>query len=148
MKTMNWTRKYTDPGVPFVAGGRDFNGCDCGGLVLLALREEKGIVAKDFSNYNPKDFATRSGYEHLAQLVKDALIDWPVIVTDPKPFDLVRMEVGSARCHVGLYVGQGYFLHVEDAFGSIARLTNICDMGWGSNIFEYRRHKAFVNHDQ
>lgn len=143
--TTNWTKKYTDPGIPFVAGGRDFSGCDCGGLVLLALKEEKGIIAKDFSNYNPKDFATREGYKHLAKLVEDALIDWPVTVDRPIPFDLVRMEVGSARCHVGLYVGNGYFLHIEDAMGSIARLTSLDDLGWGRNIFEYRRHKAFID---
>ena len=138
---MIWTEKYTNPGVPFLSKGRTMQGCDCAGLVLLVLQQEKNISALDYSNYTTADFSGKSGHEHLASLVDKAMAEWPQATTEPRPFDLVRMRLGQARCHVGIYAGGGYFLHVEEVFGKRARLSRISDTALGYKIFEYRRHK-------
>ena len=44
---MSWSDKYVSPPIPFKPRGRDFSGCDCGGLVLLALKDHFGIEARD-----------------------------------------------------------------------------------------------------
>lgn len=64
---MQWHEKYI--GIPFENGGRSFLGCDCGGLVLLMLKTERGIHAKDMLEvYERQEFAharrSRAAFPH------------------------------------------------------------------------------------
>ena len=137
----NWTDRYI--GIPFVEVGRDFNGCDCAGLVLLALREETGIQALDFTEYERLDFAGMAGYEKLGGLIERAMSEWRV-VDRPQAFDLARFYHGRYPCHVGLWTGYGNaFLHV-DRRGTFARLTPSTDLSWGKRFFEFRRHHTLL----
>ena len=134
----NWSDRYI--GIPFVEGGRDFTGCDCAGLVLLALREECGIHALDFTAYETLDFNCMDGYGKLGGLIEQAMSEWTVVEA-PQAFDLARFYHGRYPCHVGLWTGQGNaFLHVDKA-GQFARLTPMTDLSWGKRFFEFRRHR-------
>ena len=137
---LNWTDRYLQ--IPFLHGGRGFGGCDCGGLVLLALREEKGVRATDFTRYESHDFRYPGGYEKIGRGIQQLLDkEWLEVDPDfPRPFDLVRFRYGRAACHVGLYVGEGLFLHVEEGLG-YARLTPLADRYWGRNFIEFKRHR-------
>jgi len=88
---LNWTDRYI--GIPFKEGGRDFSGCDCAGLVLLALREETGIQALDFTEYERLDFAGMAGYEKLSSLIERAMSEW-CEADEPQAFDLARFYHG------------------------------------------------------
>jgi len=137
----NWTDRYI--GIPFIEGGRDFSGCDCAGLVLLALREECGISALDFTEYERLDFAGMAGYGKLGGLIERAMREW-CGVDAPKAFDLARFYHGRFPCHVGLWTGHGNtFLHV-DKRGTFARLTSMTDLSWGKRFFEFRRHREIT----
>lgn len=139
-----WTDKYI--GIPFVEGGRDFDGCDCGGLVLLALRTERGIVARDFgAEYTAAEFRGRAGRAHLAAVITEYAREFPR-VTAPRPLDVLRFAVGGAVCHVGLYVdalGGGRMLHVEET-GGTARLDYMRGPHWSTRLREIRRHARLL----
>ena len=65
---MQWHEKYI--GIPFENGGRSFLGCDCGGLVLLMLKTERGINAKDMLEvYERQELHTRDGQERLSHMI-------------------------------------------------------------------------------
>lgn len=142
MKTY-WTDPYI--GIPFVEGGRDFSGCDCGGLMLLVLRMEKGIIASDFNAYSSADFRMRGGgYARLSAGVEDLMKEW-VAVDRPQPFDLVRYRYGRYPVHVGIWTGFSgqEVLHVEEA-GQFARLIAFDDLHWRRNFIEFRRYKDLM----
>lgn len=133
----HWSDKYI--GIPFRDGGRDFSGCDCAGLVLLALREERGIVAADTAEaYGMDDFHGAAGHGRLAELVERGLREWRVVSGPPRPFDLVRYAVGGNPCHVGLCIGGGMFLHVEKHGG--AHCLMLSTPQWRRRFVEFRRH--------
>ena len=135
----HWTDKYI--GIPFREGGRDFTGCDCGGLVVLALREECGIQALDFTEYEALDFMGMAGFEKIGAGIERVMGEWGA-VEKPQAFDLARFYHGRYPCHVGLWSGKGgTFLHVEK-HGGVARLTSMTDLAWGRRFFEFRRHKG------
>lgn len=141
---MAWTDKYI--GIPFAENGRDFDGCDCGGLVLLALRTERGIVARDFgAEYTAAEFRGREGRRHLEALIAECAREFPR-VDAPRPLDVLRFAVGGAICHVGLYVdglGGGRMLHVEET-GGAARLEYINGLHWNRRLREIRRHERLL----
>lgn len=135
----HWTEKYIN--IPFKEGGRNFEGCDCGGLVLLALKLEKGVLATDFTEYETADFRHMRGYEKLGKGVQELMREWEV-VKQPRPFDLCRFHYAGAPCHVGIYVGSEGFLHVERKINT--RLTKLNDPHWSANFIEFRRHKELL----
>lgn len=82
---MQWHEKYI--GIPFENGGRSFLGCDCGGLVLLMLKTERGIHAKDMLEvYERQELHTRDGQERLSHMIGDSLSEWVLLPkgTEPK----------------------------------------------------------------
>lgn len=136
----NWTDKYI--GIPFVPGGRSESGCDCGGLVLLALRKEKSIVAADFNAYDRKDFGNMRGMSRLGLGIECLMEEWLPVKT-PLPFDLVRYRYGRWPSHVGIYARAGKVLHVEEGQG-FARIIDLKDPVWGPRFVEFRRHKLLA----
>jgi len=140
---MSWSTKYLD--IPFIKGGRDFSGLDCGGLVLLVLKEECGVAAKDFgSPYVCNWNVGKIGLNVTATCIESVIDEW-IIVEKPKEFDLVRFKIGRIPSHVGVMVKYPYFLHVTEDLGytKISDVRNNAD--WGKRFFEYRRHKALMN---
>ena len=91
-------------GIPFKPDGRDRNGCDCYGLVRLALRELAGIELPD-KQYGP------DGQERAA-VVAQGLPGW-VPVDRPRRFDIAVFNTEGGP-HVGLCMGSGKFLHVRE----------------------------------
>ena len=136
----DWTRPYV--GIPFVAKGRDFSGCDCGGLVLLALKVERGVIATDFEDYAAEDFADMRGVRKISRGIEAIMREW-IVVEKPLPFDLCRFRYGREPFHYGVYVGRGQFLHVEKAL-LFSRLTPLDDLDWGPRFIEFRRHERLM----
>jgi hypothetical protein len=112
-----WTDKYL--GIPFREHGRDFKGCDCGGLVLLILREERGVIARDINTILARsDYQTRAGHAKVQAAVAECLQEWVPVSKehDPRPYDLAlyRLSDGT-ECHCGCLVDQRYMIHVESS---------------------------------
>lgn len=110
----HWSDKYL--GIPFVPGGRGFDGCDCGGLVLMVLRGETGIDPLDtHSTFPRRSLATGEGKAVMAGIIEDCARDWVRLPEGAavEPFDAVVYRWGGAACHCGIAVDGSHVLHVE-----------------------------------
>ena len=94
--------------IPFKSHGRDFDGCDCYGLVRLVLKEEYGINIPDFWDYS---------HANDIKAVADLIMNNKAIVASkkkeyPDEGDIVVFRHSGAVCHVGIFVGEGLVLHM------------------------------------
>jgi murein DD-endopeptidase / murein LD-carboxypeptidase len=102
-------------GLPWAAGGREREGCDCWGLVRLVYGAELGIDLPGYDGVSPCA-------AELAEI--DALIaagsgDWRQ-VEQPLPFDVLLFRRGRWRSHVGLHVARGRMLHMDEGGSQLA----------------------------
>ena len=138
---MQWHEKYI--GIPFENGGRSFLGCDCGGLVLLMLKTERGIHAKDMLEvYERQELHTRDGQERLSHMIGDSLSEWVLLPkgTEPKPLDMALYRYRGADCHCAAVVDARHIIHVEETRPS--RLAPHKMLGTGYQHVGIYRHVA------
>lgn len=110
-------------GTPFRAKGRDWRGVDCWGLVYLAYRELRGVDLPTYAD----DYAERDlrGSRALGGLVAREAESWRLVRAAGEPsgaediLDVVVLRLGGRPVHVGLYLGEGRFLHAEEKIGVV-----------------------------
>jgi len=102
-----WAASYV--GIPFQTGGATRAGCDCWGLAIMAYREVFGIdllsYAAEYDSLNCRV---------LAQVVAGHLpvSPWRQVPTAEMAIgDGLLFRVVGQPVHVGLFVGDGRFLH-------------------------------------
>lgn len=107
-------------GIPFVDRGRDATGCDCWGLVRLALRAGAGLDLPSLAD----GYAGRADWEHIRSLVEESRPDWiEVLPGAERPLDLILMAIAGHQ-HVGVVVRKGSMLHMpRDSFSAIEPYT-------------------------
>lgn len=95
--------------IPFLAHGRDRVGLDCWGLVCLVYREKFDIDLPAFAGVannisDPKEVSPlfEQGRDNLWRRVDDAA-----------PGDVVGWMAGRLIYHVGLYLDDNKFLHIQ-----------------------------------
>lgn len=125
-----WWNKYV--GLPFVAHGRDRNGCDCYGLVRLALMENFGITAPLYLGYDDPNLKM-----HTANYIDTVKTEWFQVPTE-KPGDILLLRVAGVPCHVGLVIVPGQMLHVME--GIEASIESYNAPGWRRRIEGFYRH--------
>ena len=98
--------------IPFVDGGRSFNGCDCRGLVGLIIKEKYSIDIPDTnvacSNHAKVDELIRS-LNNWERIQKPKGILKPCIL-------LMQMDSPGIIDHMGLFIGYGEFIHTCSKF--------------------------------
>jgi cell wall-associated NlpC family hydrolase len=115
--------------IPFEPGGRDFDGCDCWGLVRLVFRCEGGIELPDW-----RIACTRARLiDERAQFERSKWrqIDQPAVLS----------VVAMRNCendpqlinHFGVFVGNQRILHTARGFAT-ARRTRLDDPLWAHKI--------------
>lgn len=108
-------------GLPYRDHGRDRHGVDCYGLVLLFYREILGleIPALDAAYASAEDGAS------VAECVGWAQRQWQAVET-PQVGDVLLFHVLGWPAHVGVYLGNGDFLHAfRETHSCIERLNSI-----------------------
>jgi len=108
-------------GVPYRWGGTSpITGMDCSGLVQLVFRNAVGIDL-------PRTALEQSGQGSRVGL------------RELKPGDLVFFNtMGSNISHVGIYVGNGKFLHAP-ATGKLVRIDKLYSKFWATRYITARR---------
>jgi cell wall-associated NlpC family hydrolase len=108
-------------GVPYLWGGTDpLKGLDCSGLVQVVFRNAAGITLP------------RTAIEQAGQGNR-------VNQRELKPADLVFFNtIGNNISHVGIYVGDGKFLHAP-ATGKFVRIDKIYSRFWTTRYVTARR---------
>lgn len=105
-----WAASYV--GIPFQTGGRERTGADCWGLLSIAYREVFGIALPSYAAHY--DSLNR---DVLADVVQTHLPSSPWRVIPPETMvigDGLLFRVAGQPVHVGLFVGDGRFLHTLD----------------------------------
>jgi len=107
---MAWARRYV--GIPFCDKGRTREeGCDCWGLVRLALLEQQGIALPSYV----EAYQTSDDREEVARLIagQAPLIGHEVTLDGAQPFDILVLRVEGQPFHCGLVVDPPKFLHTQ-----------------------------------
>ena len=128
-------------GIPFKDPGDSFKGCDCYGLVKLLYREEFGLSLPEVG-----DLYTSAYKRHEVDKTLSAHIDYDwckkVQKDEPlKPFDMLVFRIAGTDHHVGLYIREGYMLHVVE--GSDSGVERYTGVRWGKQLHRVIRHKVY-----
>ena len=95
-----WSQAEAWAGVPYRYGGMDRRGVDCSAFVQLTLRERLGRSV-------PRTTALQ------------ARAGTPIAHGDMQPGDVVFFRNPQGSRHVGLYLGEGAFVHASQSRGVI-----------------------------
>lgn len=98
-------------GIPFRAGGRDFSGVDCYGLIVLVYKTE-GVKLWDTSDYNLENHTHASDNLMLSNYSRN----WIKIDKDEvEELDILLfnmdLDLPDIPTHVALYVGDNEVIH-------------------------------------
>lgn len=135
-------RKYIR--IPFKSHGRDFSGCDCGGLVWLVYKNELGIELPDW-----RDMYSGTRIENsfeLEETISTVLGENGVEVDlkDAKPFDVVSFRIRNASMHVGLIINKHLFLHVMEGRTNVS-IERLANQQWRGRVTGCFRHAAMFS---
>lgn len=110
----------TQVGKPYRYGGHTPAGFDCSGLVCYAYQEAAGIKLPHSS---------RRLYEYCSSVPPG----------QEAPSDLLFFNIkGSGPSHVGIYLGQGLFVHASDK-GDTVKIADGNQAYWRKRLVDVRR---------
>lgn len=108
-------------GTPYRYGGTSQDGVDCSSFVRQTLDAVES-------------------YELPRTTVQQARVGMSISRADLETGDLVFFKTGALSHHVGIYLGQGRFMHASSSQGvTISRLDNIY---WRDHYWQSRRIPA------
>lgn len=135
MDEIQLTRKIMT--TPYIHGGRDFEGADCYGAIILWYRHRLGIELWDLEAGYPADWKQSKNL-----FIENYYRQW-LRVERPKRHDIVLIRITAERLHAGIFMGQGKFLHLCQAGGV---LSPVDDRRWKSRLEGFYRFKK-LNED-
>lgn len=112
--------------VPFVEGGRDYNGWDCWGVPYCFFRDVRGILLPEYSRYS-----SVRDYKQLKKLIDGARDGWNRI-SQPQLGDIAIFRTGKFESHVGLVVDHNRMMHAEQTIGTFVERFN--GLAWGLRL--------------
>ncbi len=130
-----WTGHYI--GLSFAEHGREASsGLDCWGLVRLVLAEQFAIALPSYSAHYSH---TRDG-EKLSSLIAAESEKWNEVEPGGEKLgDVVVLRMMGRPMHVGLVLGDGHMLHIEDGIDSA--IESYTGPRWKDRIMAFFRHQ-------
>jgi cell wall-associated NlpC family hydrolase len=119
--------------VPYLHRGRDYNGADCGGMILLFYRDYRGITLPDIADYDKY-----WGYKGKNYFIEDYhKLFYPVTV--PQLGDVVLFHNGKGISdHGGVALRGGNFLHCHRYIG--ASIDRYGALPWSKSFSGFYRY--------
>lgn len=127
-----WWNKYI--GLRFVPCGRDRQGCDCYGLVRLALMENFNVAPPLYLGYD--DPNNKVEMAALTTANKGSWVSVPA--GQERGGDVALFRIAGLPCHVGLVILPGQMLHVQE--GTEASIESYNAPYWRRRIEGFYRH--------
>lgn len=125
MSSNVWSDGYLN--IPWKWGGETRNGCDCLGIVKLALKEQ---CNKFLEGNSPEKIDDNYDMFHKAVEVGAQVED----IKDLKEFDMVFFTIRGEVTHMGIMVNKfGYFLH--QLLNKPSRTSNLNNDYWRKRFF-------------
>lgn len=120
--------------IPFIEKGRNFDGCDCWGLLYLIYKDFLKIELPTYAN----EYENTSDEKVLGKIVNENKVTWNEIIS-PSIFDAVLFRIKGQPMHVGVFIGDGKFIHCLHNVGvSIEKLKSIM---WRNRIIGYYHYE-------
>lgn len=124
-------------GLPYKDNGRDESGIDCWGLVRLFYKREYDI---DIPSYT-EQYVGRDDPTLTATITKFKADSW-IKTNEPEPGNVVLFNILGQPTHVGIYLGEGKFLHSRGGLDSVVESTT--NTKWKNRIEGYYKYSPIV----
>jgi len=122
--------------IPYKYNGRNINGIDCWGLVLLFYKREFGIDIIDYK-HNTDSYSELNDFIEIIAINNEQFTR----VDDLKFGDLLLIKNQSETInHIGIYLGDNKFIHAIDKIGVAISKIHI----WRPKIAMFMRHKELL----
>lgn len=130
----HWVARYV--GLPFREHGRTRDGLDCWGLVRLVLAEEFNI---DVPSYAER-YSSTLAQDEIGAFVPDIAAEWHDVPPGTEELgDVLVLRMRGQPMHVGLVLGGGRMLHVEQGIDSV--MDDYRTRRWDGRIIGIYRYK-------
>lgn len=118
-------------GIPYKERGRGRDGLDCWGLVCLMYAD----MDIDVPSYL-HDYITSSDIDSVATAINKNKAHWRKVEA-PDVGDVLVFNIMGFPCHVGVYVGQGDFIH--SFRGTAVCVERLNSISWTRRLSEVYR---------
>lgn len=136
-----WINRYI--GIPFVSGGRTFDGADCYGLVRLVYMEELHIKLPILAN-EYKDAKSRKETVKVVQEQRIAPYWKSVPKGSEKPFDVAVVNMANVPSHIGIVAYKGTILHCQSECNCVKEDYRRGPWKMPNKIVGFYRHKEML----
>jgi len=129
--SLTWWNDYV--GIPYAEYGRTRAGLDCWGLIRLIYADVFKIALPSFLTPEEGTYQTESD-ESIDELIALKKANWSLIADRQayQPGDVISFHVGGYLAHVGVYVGEGKFIHARR--GQDVVIEPLFGLLWGTRI--------------
>lgn len=128
-----WAGRYI--GLPFKGHGRDRSGLDCWGLARLVLAEQFSIALPSFAT----DYRRTSSASEIEKLIRREVPKWKAASHEKAVAgDVVILRMRGSPMHVGIVLGDGHMLHIEQ--GTNSAIEKYTGVRWKDRLFGFYRY--------
>ena len=128
--------------IPYKHRGRDFNGCDCLGLVILTYKEELGIILPDYLDIDYSYDMNQDDDTYLEDGWSEQMkLAWRPIKPPFKRWDGLLFYANARRVvadHMGICIGDNKFIHTN-AYYKLSMVGTL-DKFWLSRLYAGARY--------
>lgn len=130
-----WAGHYI--GMPFADKGRERSGLDCWGLVRLVMQEQFGIALPSHTG----EYQRATELDKIPALIDRESRKWfPVPAGSEVLADVIVLRYRGAPMHVGMVLGDGQMLHIEQNVNSL--IEKYTGSRWATKVSGFYRHAA------
>lgn len=125
--------KYID--IHFTEKGRGMAGCDCWGLVFLIYRD---LLDTELPLYLDS-YQNTADEKVVSAAIRNEKVNWEE-VDKAQPGNVVLIRLKGQPMHVGVYLGNGRFIHCLDKVGVVIEKVN--SITWRDRIVGYYKYSG------